>query len=50
MNWKNVILMVMVLTAAVMTFFMDVRPIIKVCNITLMIFAAVVLAEGIRKK
>ena len=50
MNWKNLILMLVVITAGILTFFMDLRPLVKVLNITICAFGAIVLAEGIRKR
>ena len=50
MNWKNFFLMLVVITAGILTFFMDVRPLVKVLNITICAFGAMVLAETLHVK
>ena len=49
MNWKNLILMLVVLAAGIITIFMDLKPLVKVLNVAICAFGAIVLAEGIRK-
>ncbi|MBR3357449.1 MAG: hypothetical protein IKG46_06410 [Solobacterium sp.] len=50
MNWRNLILMLVMIIALIVTFFMELSPIVKVLNITIMAFGILVMAESLRNK